>query len=312
MREPLSLVILAAGMGSRYGGLKQLDGFGPSGETLLEYSIFDALQAGFERTVFVIRHDIEAAFKDRVASRFASRVPCAFTYQEHDLLPEGFTAPAQRTRPWGTGHAVLAAQDEISGPFAVINADDYYGPESFQALAAFFRERTTGEREGSVPEHALVGYRLDRTLTPHGAVSRAIAETDSDHQLTRLTEHTRIQRDESGAIVSLDNPGEVGPSTLPPDAFTSINLFGFTPAIMSELEKRFRSFLGSNLEDPKAEFYLPAAVNGAIQAGSARVTVIPTAGRWFGVTYPEDRPLVADAILRRVEEGFYPRNLWLS
>ncbi len=298
-----TLVVMAAGMGSRYGGLKQVDGFGPSNETLLEYSLFDALRAGFQRVVFVVRRDMVELFKANVVSRFAHRVPHAFVYQELDALPSPFTPPPGRQRPWGTGHAVLMARPEVKGPFAVINADDYYGPGAFRALVEFLDRPQTGP----VPVFSLVGYRIDRTLSEHGAVARGVCQVDAGMGLLSVTEHPKIEQRPDG-IFSVGDPQN--PTRLDPATYVSLNTWGFTPALFDMLAPRFEAFLKRNSADAKAEFYLPAAVDAALRAGEAKAVVLPTDEQWFGVTYREDRPRVQEQIRLRLEGGQYPRALW--
>jgi MobA-like NTP transferase domain len=277
----LSLVVLAAGMGSRYGGLKQLDPVGPGGEILLDYSVADAEAAGFSKVVFVIRREMAELFRDSVGSRYDSRLCVEYAFQELEPLPEGRVAPVGRTKPWGTGHAVLAAKENLRGPFAVINADDYYGPSGFSQLAGFLGHAASGN-------YAMVGYRLDRTLSDHGAVSRGICGGDGKGFLTDITERTSIVRTEGGIVAQ----GEV-PIPLQGSEWTSMNFWGFTPDLLLHLERLFAEFLEERGDDPKAEFYLPAAVSSLISSGEATVRLLQSDDPWYGLTYPEDRPMVA-------------------
>jgi len=292
-----TLLILAAGMGSRYGGLKQIDPVGPSGETMLDYAVFDAVRAGFDRVVFVIRRDFEAVFRERVGARYAGHVAIGYAYQELEDLPEGIRAPAGRTKPWGTGHAVWCARAAIEGPFAVVNADDFYGDESFAQLASFLGTALA-------PEFALVGFSLGQTLSEHGAVSRGICSVGQDGWLKSISE--------VGGITD----GEVGPGRrFSGQETVSMNCWGFTPEIMQDLGAEFGAFLagpGSGAGADRAEFYLPAAVSALIGRDAARVRVLPTASRWFGVTYREDRPRVERALAEEVRRGKYPRSLFQS
>ena len=304
----LELVVMAAGMGSRYGGLKQLDAFGPSGETLLEYSIFDALRAGFDRVCFIVRKDIEKAFKDSVVSCFEKRVEVVFVHQELNVLPEGFKVPDGRIKPWGTGHAVLVAQSVVKGPFAVINADDYYGPKAYQALAQFLNAQGQGKNSAFLPNFALMGYRLDRTLSDFGAVARGVCQVDSNGKLSKIVERTRIERSVDG-ICSLEDLAH--PLSMTGNEPVSMNLWGFTPALFPILGELFESFLRQRGQsDPKAEFYLSSTIDVALKQSRASVTVLPTDESWFGVTYREDRPRVEREIHSRLSNGLYPQQLW--
>lgn len=299
-----ALLILAAGMGSRYGGLKQIEGVGPDGATLVEYSVYDALQAGFGRVVFVIREAIREDFVTYVARRFPASVEIAYAFQELHRLPGGFTPPAARTKPWGTGHAVLCARDEIREPFAVINADDYYGPMAFRRLADFLSQPP----EPGPAAFAMVAYELGRTLSDHGAVSRGICEVAADGFLRSVTERTRIERDVEGTVRSVDAANQSHPLNM--DAPASMNCFGFTPALFPALESQFREFLAAQAPASQAEFYLPEAVGRMIHRSEARVRVLHTPDDWHGLTYPEDRALTRQALARRVASGEYPERLW--
>jgi hypothetical protein len=282
-----TLVVLAAGMGSRYGGLKQLDPVGPSGEILLDYSVSDAMEAGFGGVVFVIRRDMADLFRETVGCRYEGRLEVSYAFQELEPLPEGRVSPAGRVKPWGTGHAVLAAAGLIRGAFAVINADDYYGSSGFHALGSFLKGGTTGK-------YAMVGYRLDGTLSDHGPVSRGICATDTEGLLTSITERTSIQRAEGGVITA----GGAEPVILTGNEATSMNFWGFQPDLFEGLERLFGEFLEVSGGDAKAEFYLPAAVGELVAAGEATVNVLPSTDPWYGLTYPEDRAVVSEALLR--------------
>jgi dTDP-glucose pyrophosphorylase len=294
-----SLLVLAAGMGSRYGGLKQIDPVGPSGETIMDYSIYDALRAGFGKIVFVLRKEIEAAFRETIAARFEHRVAIDYVFQELDDLPSGFSVPDGRTKPWGTTQAVLAADGAIREPFAVINADDFYGAESLCALAAHLQSATA--------EYAMVGFVLRNTLSDFGAVARGVCRVDERGFLKDVVEMTNIARDGSQAK-STDSNGKVSP--LSGDETVSMNMWGFTPSVFSQLERVFQEFLEADGTDLRAESYLPNAVNRLIDSGQARVRVLPTAGSWFGVTYRQDRARVVESIGCLVKAGIYPERLW--
>ena len=290
-----TLLILAAGMGSRYGGLKQIDAVGPSGETILDFSVYDASRAGFGQIVFVIRRDIEDAFRQSIGARFEQRVPVKYVFQEIDDLPPGFTVPAGRTKPWGTTQAVLAAAEVIHEPFAVINADDFYGQESFQSLSRHLLTESSG--------YAMIGFILRNTLSEFGSVARGISAVDENGYLASVVEVTGIERD-SGEIKA------AGGIRLSGDEIVSMNMWGFTPRVFDQLRAYFESFLEANSLDQRAECYLPNAVNSLIHSGESRVRVLPTSEAWFGVTYREDRPRVVENIGRLVSSGVYPKRLW--
>jgi UTP-glucose-1-phosphate uridylyltransferase len=280
----LTLVVLAAGMGSRYGGLKQLDPVGPAGEIILDYSVNDALKAGFNAVVFVIRREMLDLFRETVGCRYEERVQVRYAFQELEPLPEGRVAPVGRTKPWGTGHAVLAAAPLVRESFAVINADDYYGPSGFEKLASFLHQAKPGE-------FAMVGYRLENTLSEHGTVSRGICTTDEKGYLREITERPAIARTCEGIIDEGDSPVKLTGAEP-----TSMNFWGFTPDLFSELECHFAEFLEERGDDLKAEFYLPAAISSLIASGEATVRLLDSADPWFGLTYPEDRPMVVEAL----------------
>jgi NDP-sugar pyrophosphorylase family protein len=288
----LTLVVLAAGMGSRYGGLKQLDPVGPGGETVLDYAVFDALRAGFTRVVFVIRRDFEEVFRERIGSRYAGRAEVDYVFQSLEALPTGFMPPPGREKPWGTGHAVWCAGPALRGNFAVINADDFYGADSFVQLARFL-----GAARGA--EYAMVGFRLANTLSEHGTVSRGVTASGPDGGLLSIVEHTGIAPEKVGAGRRFTG-----------EEIVSMNCWGFTPDLLAGLDAEFRAFLAARAAEPKAEFYLPAAVSALINRGAARVRVLPTSATWFGVTYREDKPRVQAAVAALVRAGAYPERLW--
>ena len=294
---------MAAGMGSRYGGLKQIDPIGPNGEAILEYSVFDALRAGFGKVVFIIRKDIEEAFRASLGGRFEKLVAVEYAFQALDRLPSGFTVPDGRTKPWGTAHAVMSAAGIAREPFAVINADDFYGAASFAAMAGHLR----GVRESGAAEGAMVGYILRNTLSDHGPVARGICREDAEGCLVDVVERTKIEREGAEARF-LDEKGAWQP--IPGDAATSMNLWGFTPAIFPLLEEEFARFLGESGGDPKAEFYIPTPVQRLIAAKRLRVRVLRSGAPWFGITYRDDKPRVVESIRRLVEQGAYPARLW--
>lgn len=280
----LTLVVLAAGMGSRYGGLKQLDPVGPAGEIILDYSVADALLAGFTKIVFVIRREMFEQFRDSVGARYEGRVLIEYAFQELEPLPGGRVSPVGRTKPWGTGHAVLAARSVVRGPFAVINADDYYGPGGFVKLALFLQAAEPGQ-------YAMIGYRLEKTLSDHGSVSRGICRADRAGNLVDITEQTAIVRKGSEIIAEGAHP-----ISLIGDEPTSMNFWGFTPDLFTRLERLFDEFLEECGENPKAEFYLPMAVGSLVASGEVTVKLLQTDDPWYGLTYPEDRPLVVEAL----------------
>lgn len=305
-----TLLVLAAGMGSRYGGLKQIDPVGPSGETVLDYAVYDALRAGFGRVVFIIRRDFEEVFRTQIGAKYAGRIAVDYVFQSLDALPEGFTPPPGREKPWGTGHAVWCARDAIREPFAVINADDFYGADSFAQLGRFLTgpavaprgfDPMSGHRvpDSLAAPFAMVGYRLANTLSEHGAVARGICAAGADGRLVSIVEHTGIL------------PEEIGPGKKYSGAeIASLNCWAFTPALFAGLDAQLRGFLAERRHEPKAEFYLPAAVSTMIATGAATVQVLPTESSWFGVTYREDKPRVVASIAALVQSGQYPAKLF--
>jgi hypothetical protein len=298
-----TLVILAAGMGSRYGGLKQVEPVGPSGETIMDYSVFDAVRAGFNRVVFVIRRDFEKAFRETIGAKYAGAVEVDYAFQALDDLPAGFTVPAGRTKPWGTAHAIRSARQVVGAPFAAINADDFYGQDAFARLGAFL----SASRPAPKPRFAMVGYRLDQTLSEHGGVARGICRVTPEGMLAGVTEMTRLTRVADG-VENQEDPAR--PVRLNGTERVSMNLWGFTPALFAALEERFPAWLAAHAADPKAEWYIPFVVDGMIREGAAEVEVLPTESAWFWVTYREDRPAVMAAVQARVRDGVYPDKLW--
>jgi hypothetical protein len=306
--HPTSLLVMAAGMGSRYGGLKQVEPFGPNGELLLDYSVYDALRAGVARLVFVIRRDFESVFRERVGRRFEGRAAVEYVFQDMDLLPGGKRAAMTREKPWGTGHAVWCAQGSLSGPFIAINADDFYGADAFAHMTLFFGETGGLALVGGRARFAMAGYRLADTLSEHGTVSRGVCRVDARGRLVAIEEMTAIEATADGAGVAREAGG--GTLTLAPDTTVSMNCWGFTPAIFALLEDALAQFLDARGADPKAEFYLPAAVAAGIVSGRATVDVLPVRASWFGVTHRDDKPRVISALGRLIDAGLYPRQLW--
>ncbi|WP_165025334.1 sugar phosphate nucleotidyltransferase [Dysgonomonas sp. ZJ279] len=297
-----TLFILAAGMGSRYGNLKQIDGLGPNGETIMDYSIYDALRGGFGKVVFVIRKSFDKEFREKVISKYENHIPVEVVYQELDNLPEGFELHPDRVKPWGTNHAVLMGKDVIKEPFAVINADDFYGRESFGILADKLKEL-----EGKENHYCMVGYRLHNTLSESGAVARGVCEKDENDYLTSIVERTHIERVD-GVIKYKDAEDywfELGENTP-----VSMNMWGFTPEYFNYSEKYFEKFLELNQGNLKAEYFIPLMVDHLISTKTADVKVLDTPSKWFGVTYAEDRASVVDKLQKLVDTGEYPTPLW--
>ena len=297
-----TLFVLAAGMGSRYGGLKQLDGVGPNDETIMDYSIFDAIRGGFGKVVFVIRKDFEDDFRVKILSKYENHIPVETVFQSLEILPEGFTCPEGRTKPWGTNHAVLMGKEVIKEPFAVINADDFYGRDSFAALGL-----ELAQSAGKQNEYCMVGFRIGNTLSESGSVARGICDTSPDGFLTAVVERTAVERidgkiqfvDENGKKVVLDENRPV-----------SMNVWGFTPDYFDHSEDYFKVFLRENLHNLKSEYFIPLCVNDLVTRNIAKVKVLDTTSRWFGVTYPDDRPGVVEKIQALIDAGEYPRKLF--
>lgn len=297
-----TLFVLAAGMGSRYGGLKQLDGLGPNGETIMDYSIYDAVNAGFGKLVFVIRKSFEDDFRKKIVAKYEKKIPVELVFQELNSLPKGFTPHPDRVKPWGTNHAVMMGKGVIHEPFAVINADDFYGRESFRVLSDYL-----SSLEKSENKYCMVGYRVGNTLSESGTVARGICETDEERNLTGVVERTQVMRvdgkvsykDENNRWIAIDDNAPV-----------SMNMWGFTPDYFKYSEDYFALFLKENAENLKAEYFIPLLVNYLIVNGMAAVKVLDTPSGWFGITYSEDRPEVVAKLKHLVEEGTYPSPLW--
>ncbi len=297
-----TLFVLAAGMGSRYGGLKQLDSLGPNGETIMDYSIYDAVKSGFGKIVFVIRKDFETEFREKIVSKYEGHVPVEVVFQAVDALPEGYTCPADRTKPWGTNHAVMMGKDAINEPFAVINADDFYGRDAFRVMAEeLMRPR---ERKG---DYCMVGFRVGNTMTENGSVARGVCST-KDGYLTSVVERTAIAYDENHDIFFTDEKGEI--QHLDPKTPVSMNLWGFTPDYFDYSEREFVKFLDKDLNTPKAEFFIPLVIDTLINSGEATVKVLDTDSKWFGVTYAADRQGVVDKFAELHADGTYPAKLF--
>ena len=304
MKKPV-LVIMAAGMGSRYGGLKQLDPVGNHGQLIIDYSIYDARRAGFETVVFVIKPEIEEDFKRCIGDRVSRSMDVRYAYQLKEDLPEGYSVPEVRQKPWGTAHAALAARNVVDGPFAVINADDYYGPEAFREIYDYL----SAHEDGALYEYVMVGYLLKNTVTENGTVARGVCEETADNFLTRVTERTKIEKGEPPRYTEDD--GQTW-TELPGDTIVSMNMWGFTRSFLDEAWVRFPAFLDKALaENPaKAEYFLPSVVSQLIDEGKARVKVLRSEDKWYGVTYREDKPTVMNAIAEKTEAGLYPDRLW--
>lgn len=295
-----TLLVLAAGMGSRYSGIKQIDPVGPGGETIVDYSIYDALRAGFGKLVFVIRKEIEQQFKEAVGARLEKHIAVEYVFQELDKLPPGFSVPAGRIKPWGTMHAILMAASAISEPFAVINADDFYGAEGYHILAKHLQADTM--------DYAMVGFVLRNTLSDFGTVSRGVCQVNGDNFLQGVVELTNIERDGVHAR-NTDAAGRI--TRLSGNEVASMNMWGFTPQVFGQLREHFQKFLELNALDVKSEVHLPGMVNELVLAGHARVRVLRTNDSWCGVTYREDRPRLVESICRLIDGGDYPKRLWL-
>lgn len=295
-----TLVVLAAGMGSRYGGLKQIDEFGPSGEAIIEYSIFDAIRAGFGKVVFIIRKTIEKDFKAFIGNKFEGKIDIAYAYQELDHLPEGFTAPEGREKPWGTAHAMMVAKDVVNEPFAIINADDFYGADAYKVMGNFLSQLSNDSNS-----YALLGYYVKNTLSENGSVSRGVCQLNENNFLESITERTKIYPQDNNIVFEED--GKL--TTLSPETPVSMNFMGFTPAVFPLLEEKFIAFLEKDINTPKSEFFIPLALSLFVEEKLATVTVLETAAKWFGVTYKEDKQAAQDQLNQLIEAGKYPTNL---
>jgi NDP-sugar pyrophosphorylase family protein len=300
-----TLVVLAAGMGSRYGSLKQMDGVGPNNEAIIDYSIYDAVQAGFGKVVFVIRHSFEQEFREVFSKEhFGGKIDVEFVFQELDYLPEGFTVPEGRIKPWGTCHAVMMAAPVVDGPFAVINADDFYGREAYITLAEYLRQV-----EGTQGNYSMVGYNLRNTLSDYGTVSRGECSVDENNNLVSIVERTAIERGTDGIVRYKDENGE---HPIDENITVSMNLFGFTPDFFSKTEELFKEFLSNpaNMSNLKSEFFIPLCVNTLINQKRVSLKVLTSEAKWFGVTYKEDKPEVVSKISKLIADGIYPSKLW--
>ena len=305
MNKKPTLLILAAGMGSRYGGLKQMDPVGPSGETIMDYSIYDAIRAGFNKVVFIIRKDFEEAFREQIVPRYAGKVDIELAFQDPKDLPAGCEFPEGREKPWGTAHAIRSARSVIDAPFAAINADDFYGADAFAVLAKRLMELDSAAQP---KQFAMVGYRLDQTLSENGSVARGICDVTADGKLRGVTEMTKIIRKADGTIQNEEDPAN--PNKLQGDVRVSLNLWGFTPALFDGMEERFATWFKAHEGQLKAEWYIPFYVDELIKEGKATVDVLPTNSCWFGVTYRDDKPVVVQTIRKMVDAGDYPEKLW--
>ena len=291
MSKDITLVVMAAGMGSRFGGLKQMEPIGPNGEVILDFSVFDAAKAGFTKVVFVIKHAIEADFKEMVGKRIADKIKVEYVFQETDALPEGYTCPDDRVKPWGTAHAILCCKDIVKEPFAVVNADDYYGRSAFEKMADFLKTDSD--------DYCMVGFRLSNTLSENGYVARGVCETENGN-LATVTERTKINSN----CEFTEDDGETWTS-LSPDTVVSMNLWGFKPDLFSYIEDGFKNFLDKNINVPKSEYYLPSVVSELIEKGEKNVKLLVAEDKWYGVTYKEDKETVVNAIAQMVKSGMY-------
>lgn len=301
MKKPV-LVIMAAGMGSRYGGLKQIDPVDKEGHIIMDFSVYDAMRAGFEKVIFIIKRENEADFRAAIGDRVSKKVEVAYVFQSLDNLPEGYQVPEGRVKPWGTGHAILSCMNEIDGPFAVINADDFYGRHAFQMAYDYLSENQDGDKY----QYVMVGYQLKNTLTENGHVARGVCVTDENGYLTKINERTHIEKREGGAAYTEDNGQTWTP--ISGDSIVSMNMWGFSASILKELKVRFGTFLEENLESNplKCEYFLPFVVDELLREGKAQVQVLQSMDKWYGVTYKEDKPAVMAAVSRMKEEGLYP------
>jgi choline kinase len=300
-----TLVVMAAGMGSRYGGLKQIDPVGPNGEIIIEYSIYDALKAGFGKVVFVIKEELLESFKDSIGRKVEGLVETAYVFQKVDIVPAGYSVPIERTKPWGTAHAIMCCKNHVNTPFLVINADDFYGASTFKLIHDYL---VNLEDSKEFYQYSMVGFKLENTLTDHGHVARGVCEVDSSGYLTSIKERTQIQRFEDGAKYTEDGEHWVA---IPEGSTVSMNTWGLTPIIFEELEKKFPIFLEENKNNIlKAEYLLPCLIDSLIAEDKAKVEVLTSEEQWYGVTYKEDKAIVKTAIMNLVDKGEYPVNLW--
>ncbi len=299
-----TLLVLAAGMGSRYGSLKQVDAFGPSGETIIDYSVYDAIRAGFGKVVFIIRKNIETEFKEVFGERFSSDIEVDFVFQELDYIPQGFEIHPDRVKPWGTAHAVWMAKDVIDEPFAVINADDFYGRDAFKKLGDYL----TSLNKEDTSSYSMVGYMLKNTLSDFGTVNRGVCIVNNEGYLSSVTECVKIERKEDGVIRYPDETGELKP--LGDETMVSMNMWGCVPSIFCEIESRFEAFLAKRGNELKSEYYIPTLITELIEEKIAKVNVLSTNSSWFGVTYQDDKPMVINSLKELVEQNEYPSPLW--
>jgi NDP-sugar pyrophosphorylase family protein len=288
-------------MASRYGSMKQVDGFGPNGETIIDYSIYDAIKAGFGKVSFIIKEEFQENFKAIFEPKLKGRIETDYVFQSYDLKPFGIGQEIERAKPWGTAHAVLSARNQVHEPFCVINADDFYGYDSFEKMAKFL---TTGVSDDT---YSLIGYQIDRTLSDYGTVSRGVCKVNDEGNMVEINERTEVYFKEDGSVAYKDATGE---HPLSSDTRVSMNFWGFTPAVFKQSEQMFRDFVAANAENPKSEFFIPIVADNLIKSGEASFKVIPTASKWFGVTYKEDKPIVQKSISDLVANGTYPANLW--
>jgi len=302
MAAKKTLLIIAAGMGSRYGGLKQIDPVGPNGEIIIDYSMYDAIRAGFDKVVFVIRHSFDAAFREKIGSKLDGRVEVAYAYQELDACLEGVSLPANREKPWGTGHAILVAKDVINEPFAVINADDYYGVEAYGIMADQLERMASNEEE-----YAMVGYVLRNTLSEYGTVARGVCRHDDQMYLADVTERTSIRKEGSGAVF-IDERGAEQPLT--GDEIVSMNLWGLGADVFGYLQQQFNDYLQQHMAENKSEFYIPTVVDTLVKRKQKKVKILKTHDNWFGVTYREDKEIAQACVRKLIEQGVYPETLW--
>ncbi|MDY6801180.1 MAG: sugar phosphate nucleotidyltransferase [Bacteroidota bacterium] len=298
----ITLLVLAAGMGSRYGGLKQLDQVGPNGETIIDYSVYDAIEAGFTKVVFIIRKDIEKEMNELLFKKYSQKIKIEYVFQELENVPEGIKIPKERKKPWGTGHAVLMAKDVIHEPFVVINADDFYGKGAFKVVADYIRS----QKDNLIGKYCMAGYLLKNTLSEYGTVSRGVCKVNDNNELIDIKERTKIGWQNSRIIANSED-GEI---SFTGDEYVSMNFWGFTPDVFPELESEFKKFIQHNKNNPKAEYFIPSIVSHQMEKEKATVKVLQANSKWFGVTYKEDKPVVIKKIKELTKEGEYPQQLW--
>lgn len=303
MSKP-TLLILAAGMASRYGSMKQIDPFGPNGETIIDYSIYDAIRAGFGKVSFIIREEFAEKFKEIFEPKLAGKIETDYVYQSYDLTPFGIDRQIERSKPWGTAHAVLSARNQIHEPFCVINADDFYGYEAFEKMAKFLTDEVADDK------FSLMGYQIDKTLSDYGSVSRGVCKVDDQGNMTEINERLKVYFKEVDGEKRIFFEEDDVETELPRSSRVSMNFWGFTPAIFGVSEELFKAFVPANEDNPKSEFLIPKVADELIQQGKATFKVLPTSQKWFGVTYPEDKPIVQENIARLVKDGIYPEKLF--